>query len=327
MTENQGVLQDVDPFADIGGTEIAGTTAAKADKRRRRALRVAVIALLEIALLAAGIFFGYTYAKSTIEPVTISNYKTLEDLRAFYKPSAVEMKKDVAAFAAEENYYGMYKRVYYALLTAESVTVRGGGVTETAGGKVNIETEKKMESGLMYSHTVSKGTGLASAFGGNFELKQYFDIESRLAKVVGDKKEHAETNGKLQAEQTYVAKYGLLPYAFSNYRVEESTVLSASYAKEGETHVLSLRLAAAAAEDYLKQMKAYSGQVASFSDGDILYKMYFGDDFVLRKTEVSETYKVMNMKCTAALTEVYAYEGEEGYAPLAEEEKFANVGM
>ncbi|PWM70406.1 MAG: hypothetical protein DBX59_11175 [Bacillota bacterium] len=320
MTDREEITAEIaeEPVSELAAAP-AGEVAEK--KPHHKALKIVIVVLLEIALLGAGLFFGYTYAKSTIEPILISNYRTLEDLREYYRPSSADMNKDAAAFAAEENYFGMYKRVYYALLTAPSVNVAGDGTTATNGGTVSIDTVKKVENGLMYLHTVSTGTGLAGTFGGEFDLKQYFDIESQFAKVEKD-----GVIGKVQPEQTFVAKYGLLPYGFSNYTVEEETIDTAAYETADGLHVLTLTFLADAAENYLKQMKAYSGQIASFADGDIQYKMFFDDGFVLRKTEVTEKYTVMSMPCTAELTDVYTYGGEDGYSPMEDAEKFSNVG-
>ncbi len=318
MTNTEKAAEIAEEKSEVGGAE---------KRTHHKFLKVALVIVLEIALLSAGLFFGYTYAKATIEPVILSNYRTLEDLREYYCPTAEELKKDAATFAAEDDPFGMYKRIYYTLLMQEAVNVTGEGTTETNGGTVLIATEKKLESGLMYTHTRSEGTGLAASFGGNFDIRQYFDVESQLVKILSDRAEDEKKNGKVQSEQTYVAKYGLLPYGYSNYIVEEETIESWSYERTGDEFVLTLKFYAEATKDYLTQMKAYSGQVASFSDGDIEYKMYFDESFVLRKTEVSEKYKVMGMTCRANLTERYVYGGEEGYRSLLEEEKFANVGI
>lgn len=83
--------------------------------------------LLEIALLCAGLFFGYVYAKATIpQGVVLSEYKTIEELREEYGAAAGK-RKDVAAYVAAEDYYGLYATVYYKIITAPEVNVRAAG--------------------------------------------------------------------------------------------------------------------------------------------------------------------------------------------------------
>lgn len=319
--------------AEQSGGWIASPSAdgdAALSKPHKKVLKVIVVVLLEIALLCAGLFFGYVYAKATIpQGVVLSEYKTIEELREEYGAAAGK-RKDVAAYVAAEDYYGLYATVYYKIITAPEVNVRAAGLTDSLGMvKVSIDSRKKLENGFMVWYMDSSGDSMPSQT--TFRVNAYFNIADQMVKVkrYNNKGEGDAKNGKEQSELAYISKYGLLPFGFSNYYVTEENLLSAEYAKEDGLNVLTLTLdAESATEGYVVQMSGMSGQKADFSGGKVTYTMYFDDDFVLRRTEASDEYVInygIKVSCKGSMEETYIYKGEEGYSGLAEDEKYENI--
>lgn len=312
-------------------TETEGGAAPQEGKPHRKVLKIIIVVLLEIALLCAGLFFGYVYAKATIpQGQVLAEYMTIEELVEYYTPSSANMKKSVADFSAAGDYYGMYERVYYKLLTQTDVNVIAEGTTDSLNTvKVSIESEKKLENGFM--HWSMRSTGDRMADKTTFTVDGYYNIADKFVKVKRfDNKGQGESkNGKEQSELAYVSKYGLLPFGFSNYFVTSETLVSGEYKTEEGLHVLALTLdPEGATEGYVVQMSGMSGQNATFEGGSILYTLYFDDSFTLRKTSVTEKYFIdygFSIPCEAAMNERYLYTGEEGYSGLSEEEKYENV--
>ena len=328
---------DLAPLKDAAEQSGGWTASPSADgdaalsKPHKKVLKVVVVVLLEIALLCAGLFFGYVYAKATIpQGVVLSEYKTIEELREEYGAAAGK-RKDVAAYVAAEDYYGLYATVYYKIITAPEVNVRAAGLTDSLGMvKVSIDSRKKLENGFMVWYMDSSGDSMPSQT--TFRVNAYFNIADQMVKVkrYNNKGEGDAKNGKEQSELAYISKYGLLPFGFSNYYVTEENLLSAEYAKEDGLNVLTLTLdAESATEGYVVQMSGMSGQKADFSGGKVTYTMYFDDDFVVRRTEASDeyviNYGIIKVSCKGSMEETYIYKGEEGYSGLAEDEKYENI--
>lgn len=300
-------------------------------KPHRKVLKVVIVVLLEIALLCAGLFFGYVYAKATIpQGVVLSEYKTIEELREEYGAAANE-KKSVQSYVSAGDYYELYATVYYKLITATDVYYVSSGLTDSLGMvKVSIESEKKLENGYMVWHMNSSGDSMASQT--TFSVNGYFDIANQMAKVKRyDHKGVVDSkNGKEQSELAYVSKYGLLPFGFSNYYVTEDNILSAECKTENGLNVLTLTLdPESATEGYVVQMSGMSGQKADFSGGSVTYTMTFDDNYVLRKTTAHDEYVInygIKVSCKGDMEETYYYKGEEGYVSFTEEEKYENVG-
>lgn len=321
QAETDGISEEIALEADGGAALV---------KPHRKVLKVVVVIFLEIALLCAGLFFGYVYAKATIpQGVVLSEYKTIEELREEYGAVADE-KKSVQSYVNAKDYYGLYATVYYKLITATDVYLMSTGLTDSLGMvKVSIESEKKLENGYMVWHMNSSGDSMPSQT--TFSVNGYFDIVNQMVKVkrynnkgAGDSK-----NGKEQSELAFVSKYGLLPFAFSNYYVTEENILSAECRTENGLNVLTLTLdAERATEGYVVQMSGMSGQKADFSDGSVVYTMMFDDNFILRKTASSDEYVInygIKVSCKGNMEENYYYKGEEGYVSFTEEEKYENV--
>lgn len=316
MTEEIGASVSVETVSRSGG---------------RRALKIAVIVLLELVLLAAGLFAGFLYGRATAPQAEIpAEYMTIEAIREYYEPSAADAEKSVAEFVADGDYYGLFGRVYHTLLMQTDVYMRSSGYTDSLNTvKVIIESEKKLGGGFM--HWAMRSTGDSMADKTTFTLDGYFNIEEKFVKIkrYDNKGNGEEKNGKEQSELAYIAKYGLLPFAFSNYSVTEETLLSAVLKEEEGLYALELELdPVGATEGYAVQMRGMSGQNAAFDGGSVLYTLYFGEDFILRKTNTREKYFIdygFSIACDAVMDEEYFYSGEEGFSALTEEEKYENI--
>ena len=160
--------------------------------------------------------------------------------------------------------------------------------------------------------------------------KRYIDLSDKIndPEIIADNATWRELV-KEQSELAYIAKYGLLPFAFSNYSVTEETLLSAVLKEEEGLYALELELdPVGATEGYAVQMRGMSGQNAAFDGGSVLYTLYFGEDFILRKTNTREKYFIdygFSIACDAVMDEEYFYSGEEGFSALTEEEKYENI--
>ncbi len=290
--------------------EIMVENTEKCKKGKKKALRIAIISLIEVVVLFLGGIGGFFIARLTTPPANVTaDYVSYEKLLEVYKPTTAEQNLSVTACG--NNYYLLYKKAYYKLLTATEVYYYATGYTMSAGVKVNIDNRRYMQNGYFYIHTISKGT--SSAFSGmtDSNSQAIFDIQNKMVKL----REKGENAFAEMTEQEYIEDYGILQYAHSNYTITDKTILTgSSLEKDGNLNKLTLILnPTKSTKNLVVQMQTMTGSAVTYSGGGVTYTVWFDDDFVIRKTGVSESYTAKGMSCSAEVIDTYYYGGEQGF--------------
>jgi len=279
-------------------------------KKSNKAIRITIISLIEVLIFFVGAVGGYFFAVLTAPPSDVdAEYVSYETLLEVYKPSQAEDLKSVSSCG--NDYYLLYKKAYYKLLTAKSVYSFTTGYTMSAGVKVDIDNRRYLQDGYFYMHTISKGTSPAFAGLTDNNLQAVFDIQNKMVKL----REMGENAFTEMSEEDYVESYGILQYAHSNYTITKKTILDgSSIEKDGDLNKLTLKLhPTKSTVNLVVQMQTMSSSAVTYKGGSVTFTVWFDDDFVIRKAGVVETYKAKGMACSAETTDTYYYGEEVGF--------------
>lgn len=314
--------------------ESSGAVTAPKKVRLKKPLKITIIIFLEI-VLAAGFAVGGFFVCKKFFPTIIeyipSEYMTYSELKLFYKP---EIEKETVAEYGDD-YFELYKRCYTKLLDVRRLNVVTKGLTNSAGISVDVNNLKKLEDNKFYMFISSTGEGGALSSMANNSVKAYFDINYEQADLTMVKVDNLlntkdDSNRKEITEKRYIAKWGVLPYAFGSYLIvggDNGTIRDSKMTEEDGLHKLTFTLdPVLSTANLVKQMTTLaSGKDPSYSGGSVEYSVFFDDEFVIRKVVIDEEYKVMGLYSSSTVTDTYIYEGEEGYSALTSEERYENI--
>lgn len=290
-------------------------------KKNKKAIRIAIISLIEVLIFFVGAIGGYFFAVLTAPPSDVdAEYVSYETLLEVYKPTQAEELKSVSSCGRD--YYLLYKKAYYKLLTAKSVYSFTTGYTMSAGVKVDIDNRRYLQDGYFYMHTISKGTSAAFAGLTDNNLQAVFDIQNKKVKL----REMGENAFTEMSEEDYVESYGILQYAHSNYTITKKTILDgSSLEKDGDLNKLTLILhPTKSTVNLVVQMQTMSNSAVSYKGGSVTFMLWFDDNFVIRKAGVTETYKAKGMACSAETTDTYYYGEEQGFVSYPTTQGYEN---
>lgn len=307
MTEEEKIVENnVEEVAE----EISAEKPQVNNSKKKKAIKITIISLIEVLIFFVGAIGGYFFAKLTMPPADVqADYVKYEDLLTVYKPTQAEEIKSVSACG--NDYYLLYKKAYYKLLTVTDVYYNATGYTMSAGVKVDIDNRRYLQNGYFYMHTISKGD--AGMFAGMTDnnTQTVFDIQNKMVKL----REKGVTAFTEMTEEEYVESYGILQYAHSNYTITSKTILTgSSIEKDGDLNKLTLKLhPTKSTKNLVVQMQTMSKSTVTYVGGEVTYTIWFDDAFVIRKASTSEKYTAKGMPCTAETTDTFYYLGDTGF--------------
>ncbi len=310
-------------------------------KKHQKATKITAIVILSLAVLAVGAILIINKLVGDIKPPEeISatedfEYETLDALKEIYKVPEEELSLIISDYS-ESDAYKLYRRAYSNFLNSGNYYISTEGYTNANGIYVNINNEKKFDGVNFFMHTKSlaeDGGMFAQASDGSNRHYLYVNNQggANFATIerLNPYDETEVLKEKVLSEKDYVYNYGAIPYASCNYTIRENTILSATLTKDEGTglYVIAFNLHPVdSTVNQVKNMYAISGTDVSYEDGCVIYTVYVDSNFMIRKVTVEETYTVkalgVSMGADAGLTDTYYYPGEEGYKPLAENEKY-----